>query len=392
MLEPLGRSAFDVTTHQRVVIAGVGETEYTKHRGRSRAELAGRAILAACDDADIGVNDVDALVPYFVGPGAEEVAAMLGLAELRFSAIPHIGGAGSVAAIELAGLALLTGAATYVVAFVARGASGVERRGQPGLMPRPNVRAALEEPHGINTPAQWYSMICRRHMHEFGTTREQLGSVALTMRGNAQLNPHAQMHGRALSMEQYLNAPVIADPYVMFDCCLETEGACAIVLTTAERANPARSVTVRGVATSRASTPDDLFNRPDFFDTGLRRAAPRALHMAGVDIDDLDAAMIYDCFTFEVIQQLEEAGFCPRGEGGPFVADGNIALAGRIPVNPHGGLLSEGHLAGMNHVVEATRQLRGTCGARQIPNVESIGVTGWGDFGDGGFAVLARSQ
>jgi acetyl-CoA acetyltransferase len=230
-------------------------------------------------------------------------------------------------------------------------------------------------------------------MHEFGTSREALGTIALTMRSNAQRNSNAQMFGRTLTMPEYLDAPVIADPYRLFDCSLETDGACAVILTSADRARDcfAPPVAVIGAAEGHPDSADDIANRPDFFDTGLTKAAPRALSEAGITHSDVDVALIYDCFTFEVIQQLEEAGFCGRGEGGPFVLDGNISPGGSLPVNPHGGLLSEGHVGGMNHVVEAVRQLRGTAGERQVAGAEVAVVTGWGDMGDGSIAALART-
>jgi acetyl-CoA acetyltransferase len=229
-------------------------------------------------------------------------------------------------------------------------------------------------------------------MHEFGTTREQLGMVALTMREHAQLNPAAQMYGRPLTMEQYLAAPTIADPYLLFDCCLESDGACAIILTTAERAKDMRHpvVEVKAVAEGHADSPDDIVNRRDFFSIGLTRAAPIAFGNARITPEAVDVALVYDCFTFEVIQQLEEAGFCDRGTGGDFVERGNIRLGGTLPVNPHGGMLSAGHLAGIGHIAEAVHQLRGTAGPRQVVDARVAAVTGWGDLGDGALAILER--
>jgi acetyl-CoA acetyltransferase len=375
-----------------VAIVGVGMTKFSRASGCSDQRLAAEAITAACLDAGITPRQLDCVIPHHVAPPPpEDIAGMFGLQDLRFSLVTRLGGASAVGSLEAAGMALRGGLATYVVAYVARnGSTEIRANERTGNMPGMQFRTGLERPHGMSTAAQWYSTIARRHMHEFGTTREQLGSVATTMRRHAQLNPHAQMYGRELTMEAYLNARMIADPYLLFDCCLETDGAAAVVFTTEDRAadGPHPIVTIAAAATGRASSPDDLFSREDYFDCGLTRAAPRAFHLAGLTPEEVDVAFIYDCFTFELIHQLEEGGFCARGEGGPFVEDGGIGLGGRLPVNPHGGLLSEGHTAGMNHVVEAVSQLRGECGDRQVPNARIAAVTGWGDLGDGGMALL----
>lgn len=375
-------------------IAGVGLTEFSRDSGRSDVVLALEAATTACADAGLPTTAVDGIVPFPVGPTTEDLVAGLGLRDVTFTGTPHLGGASTVAGLRLAALAIAGGAATCVLVFVARnGRSGsrVERRVE-ALLPGQRYRRQLEHPQGLTTPAQWYALIARRHMHEFGTTREQLGEVALAMRAHAQLNPHAQMHGRALTMDAYRESRPIAEPYLLLDCCLETDGAGAVVMVGAERAADLRHPPVRlaGIAEGHPASPDDLVGRSDLFEVGLTRAAPRAFAAAGMAPADVDVAMIYDCFTFEVIQQLEEAGFCRRGEGGPFLVDEGIGLDGRLPVNPHGGLLSEGHIAGMNHVVEATVQLRGDGGARQVPGAEVVAVTGWGDLGDGAIAVMTR--
>jgi acetyl-CoA acetyltransferase len=201
------------------------------------------------------------------------------------------------------------------------------------------------------------------------------------------------MHGRELSYEDYLASPMITDPYRLLDCCLETDGGTAVLVGPADGPSDGRPrVRIAAVTQGRPFPADDIVNRPDPLTIGLTHAAPRAWEAAGVGPDDMDFAQIYDCFTFEVLQQLEEAGFCGRGAADSFVADGNIELGGKLPINTAGGLLSEAHVIGLNHVVEAVRQLRHEAGDRQVADARWGAVTGWGDFGDGSIAVLERGE
>jgi acetyl-CoA acetyltransferase len=376
------------------VIVGVGQTDFSKNSGRSVTRLAVEAALLALEDSGLKASDIDGFIPYMIGPPSEDLIAGLGLTDVRYTGVSHLGGASPVAGLRNAALAVETGIAKAVMIYVARNgrsqARVAARLGQQ--VPGTAYRMGLEQPQGFSTPAQWYALFCRRHMIEFGTTREQMGHVALAMRAHAQLNPHAMMYGKPLTMPEYLASRPIADPYLLLDCCLETDGAAAIIVTTADRAADCRQrkVKIMGVAEGHADSADDIVNRRDFFSTGLTKAAPRAFRQAGVTPADVDLALIYDCFTFEVIQQLEEAGFCPRGAGGAFVEEGHIRLGGKLPVNPHGGLMSEGHIAGINHIVEAVHQLRGNADLRQVAGAEIAAVTGWGDLGDGALAVLGR--
>jgi len=376
------------------VISGVGQTDYTKSSGRTDAHLAFEAILAATRDAGIAVEDIDGIIshPFSISP--EEIVSGLALPRLQYNCTIHMGGAGAVASLQHAHDALESGVASNILIIRARnGSSGGRINERPSQQPAQQFRDQLERPYGWNTPAQRYSMICRRYMHEFELTREQLGAVAVSASQHAQLNPAAQNHGRPVTMETYLGGRVIADPYTRFDCCLETDGACAVVVTAADRRSPRRvDARIVAVGEGRPPSPDDLTNRPDLLRIGLEPAAALAWERAGAGPDDMDAAMVYDCFTFEVIHQLEAAGFVAEGEGGRFCAAGHIDLGGRLPVNTHGGLLAEGHLSGLNHVVEAVRQLRGEAGDRQVEGARKIAVTGWGDLGDGALAVLDRME
>jgi len=383
----------------RACIVGIGETAVCRKPGSGLSETALqlKAALAAIEDAGLKPAQIDGIMPFPNLGKAEAFAANLGCDNLRFAATLNLGGAAPVAALRAAAMAVATGVADHVLVPGGwNGFSGARVREtaatDPDSIPGARIARDFYLPFGLTAPPQWYALMARRHMHEFGTTERQLGAVALAMRRHAQLNPAALMHGKPLTMEQYLASPMISAPYRLFDCSLESDGAAAFVVTSVERARDLRRrpVYVMGAAAGQPYPADEICGRPDFHRIGLTSAAPEAFAMAGLTPADADFAQIYDCFTFEVIQQLEEAGFCKRGEGGAFVESGAIELGGRLPVNTSGGLLSHAHLLGLGHVVEAVRQLRGDAGARQVQDAEIGVVTGWGDFGDGSIAVLRR--
>jgi acetyl-CoA acetyltransferase len=378
-------------------IVGIGETPFVRKPGSGVSMLALQlqAAKRALEDAGLTNKRIDGLMP-FPGLGTvEEFAANLGIETLRFAATVNMGGAAPVASLRAAAAAIMAGIVDYVLlpagwnaysGFRAREAVAADVSTLPGQA----IARDYYIPHGLTAPPQWYSLMARRHMHEFGTKAEHLGAIAVAMRKHAQLNPNAVMRGKSMTLDDYLASPMITAPYRLFDCCLETDGAAAVIVTSAERARDLkrRPVYIMGVAAAQPYPADEMTNRKDIFKTGLTIAAPEAFAMAGVAPNDVDFAEIYDCFTFEVLQQIEEAGFCKRGEGGPFVEGGRIELGGELPVNTHGGLLSEAHVLGMSHIVEATRQLRGDAGERQVKDAHLGVVTGWGDFGDGSIGIL----
>jgi len=381
-------------------IVGIGQTEYCRAPGSGMSQLGLHLQASARAIADAGLEPaaIDGIMPFPNLANAEEIAASLGCANLRFAATIHTGGAAPVASLNLAAAAVTHGMADYVL--LPAGWNGYSRTRvrqtvstDVASIPGGAIARDYYLPYGFVAPPQWYSVIARRHMHEFKTRPEHLGAIAVAMRQHAQRNPAAVMYGRPLTLDDYMESPMLADPYRILDCCLETDGGAAVVVTSAERARdlPGTPVTIVGGASGQPYPADEITNRSDIFTTGLSIAAPQAFGRAGMTPDDIDAAMVYDCFTFEVLQQLEEIGFCKRGEGGEFVEGGRIAPGGALPVNTHGGLMSEAHVLGMNHVIEAVRQLRNEAAARQVADVETVAVTGWGDFGDGSIVILQRS-
>ncbi|QDX81210.1 transporter [Denitratisoma sp. DHT3] len=383
----------------KACIVGIGDTPVCRKPGSGLSEMGIqlKAAVAALADAGLKASQIDGIMPFPNLGKAEAFAANLGCTNLRFAATLNMGGAAPTASIRAAAMAVATGVADYVMVPAGwNGFSGARVRetsvNDPDAIPGARIARDYYMPFGLTAPPQWYALMARRHMHEYGTTHEQLGAVALAMRKHAQLNPTALMHGKPLTMADYLASPMIADPYRLLDCCVETDGAAAFIVTSVERARDLKQkpIYIMGAAAGQPYPADEITNRPEFHRTGLTNAAPEAFRMAGITPVDADFAQIYDCFTFEVIQQLEEAGFCKRGEGGAFVENGGIELGGRLPVNTHGGLLSHAHTLGIGHVVEAVRQLRGEAGERQVKGAEIGVVTGWGDFGDGSIAILRR--
>lgn len=375
-------------------IAGIGETEYTRGTDKSGLRLQLEASLAACRDAGIEGAAVDGLVMTSRMGTNEDFVAALGIRDLKFHSHLKIGGASALAGVNLAAHAVASGLAERVLVIAGRNAYssmrlGATDNGPRTVWPGDDIRNNLEYPYGMIAPMQWYSLHANRWFHETNASREGMATVALTTRRHAHLNAKAWFRDRPMSREDYDASPMLVTPFRLLDVCLETDGAAALLVTRADLAGgDHRTVYMAAGAEGHPDSPDDLSNRPDILNMGIAKAAPRALARAGVSLGEFDFAEIYDCFTFIVLRQLEEIGFCARGEGPDFVAGGRIALGGALPINTHGGLLSQAHISGMNHVVEAVRQLRGEGGEAQVKDAHLGLVTGYGDFGDGAIAIL----
>lgn len=385
----------------RAAITGIGRTEFSKDSGRSELTLACEAAHAAIADAGLKPAEIDGIVRCdmdHVSVGA--LGAALALPDLGFSAEVGVGGGAPCGMVGVAVGAILSGQANNVLVF--RSLNGrSEARFGAAIAPRTQVggQGSYDEfftPYGLLTAPQSFALLAQRHAIEYGTTPEQFGAVAVTCRANANRTPHAQMHDKPLNIEQYLASRVISTPLRLFDCCLETDGACAVVVTRADRAadSPHGGVVIRAIAqgapmggSGGMMFPSITWNDPLRLAPG--EVAKRLWARAGMGPNDIDVAQIYDCFTITVLLQLEDYGFCKRGESGAFAGSGAIASNGSLPINTDGGNLSGGYVHGMNHIVEAVRQLRGTADV-QIAKAETCLVTS-GPVGISSGMILRRN-
>jgi acetyl-CoA acetyltransferase len=378
----------------RGAIVGIGETAYTRASPKTALELQFEASLRAIDDAGLSPKDIDGVIPIGItGAPAEEYVTNFGIKDLRFSALVPHGGASGIGAIQCAVAAIAAGVCTTVLVPSGRNVSSGAKAGvRIHQMPQFHLVTEFERPLGAIAPAQLYALMARRHMELYGTTSEQFGEIAVSTRQHAALNDNAIMK-KPITLEDHQSSRMITDPFRLLDCSLESDGGAAFVVTSAGRARDLRQpvVEVMGVAMGHPDSPNSITQRPDMTRLGIHKAAPFAFGMAGLRPADIDVAEIYDCFTYIVLCQLEDMGFCDKGEGGPFVEDGRLRLKGSLPTNTHGGLLSQAHMLGMNHIVELVRQLRHQGGPAQVSHAEVGLATGYGDMGDGGIAIMRRA-
>lgn len=356
------------TLKNEAAIAGIGQTEYSKNSGRSELQLAAECVKAAIEDAGLKPEDIDGMTSFTLDSTDEvELARTVGCGELTFfSTMPHGGGA-AIGLLHQAAMAVATGEATAVVCYRALNGRSGQRysSGVSGdLVTSDLIHWGWYMPYGLMTPTSWVAMFTQRYMHDTGCTSEDLGRVAVTTRNHALQNPDAIFYGKPLSLEEHQASRYIVHPLHLLDCCLETDGGAACVVTSAERARDLKQkpAIIRGVAQAAG---DDQEVMTSFYREKMAaipemdRVAQRVWQTSGLSPKDVDAAVIYDAFTSIVLWQLESFGFCKPGESKDFVKDGNLALGGRLPTNTHGGQLSEAYIHGMNGVNEGVRLIRG---------------------------------
>lgn len=365
-------------------IAGIGQTEFSKDSGRTEMRLAVEAIGKALDDAGLTPADVDGMVTFTLDRNDEiEIARNLGIPELTFfSRVPHGGGA-ACGTMHQAAMAVATGAAKTVVAYRALNERSWYRYGSAVI--RPNVPTAdmvhysWIAPFGLLTPASWVAMFARRYMHEFGATSEDLGRVTLADRAHAATNPDAFFYERPITLEDHQASKWIVEPLRMLDCCQESDGAAAIVVTSLERARDLAKppAVIRAVAQGSGYEQWSMNSYyreviSDLPEMGL--VARQLWQQSGLGPDAIATAVLYDAFTPMVLVQLEEFGFCGRGEAKDFIKNGTIQLGGALPVNTNGGQLGEAYIHGMNGITEAVRQIRGTA-VNQVQGAQHVLAT-----------------
>lgn len=368
----------------QAAVVGIGATEFSKESGRSELKLAVEAVAAAVGDAGLELADVDGLCTYAMDKSPEiEVFRNIGGRDLKFFSRIDYGGGAACAPLLQAAMAVHSGVAEVVVCYRALNERSGYRFGQAFVPPpMPNAESAnwgWTVPFGLATPASWVAMAARRYMHDFGATSEDFGRVSVACRRHAAVNPHAWFYKKPITLAQHQGSRFIVEPLRLLDCCQESDGAVAIVVTRADRARHLRHRPALIRAAAQGAT-DDQMNMTSFYRSDISALSEIALvarqlyAMAGVGAADLQTAVLYDHFSPFVLPQLEAFGFCARGEAKDFIKDGNIEIGGDLPVNTHGGQLGEAYIHGLNGVAEAVRQVRGTS-VNQVADVENVLVT-----------------
>jgi acetyl-CoA acetyltransferase len=370
------------TALSNAAIVGIGRTDYVRRSGRTTLAMAAEASRAALADAGLSPADVDGFTCYSTGDsaGPMQVAHAIGVYDLGWSAGVMGGGNAVASVVAGAAAAIVTNQADVVVVYRVLG-SGTRYGKALGSVQAPGA-GQFAAPHGYVVPPQWLAMWCRRHQAVYGSTAEDLGAIAVQERLHASRNPHA-IARQPITIDDYLAGRWVNEPFRVFDCCYEVDGAVTLVLTSADRAASLRHSPVYPLAVSDANGQGGTTDQwDDMTCMYSREAAPRLWNKVGLGPSDMDLALMYDCFTYTVMATFEDFGFCAKGEVGDYFRAGRATYGGDVVVNPHGGLLSEGYIHGLNHHYEAVLQLRGEAGDRQVTGAETALVTaGAGPFG-----------
>jgi acetyl-CoA acetyltransferase len=352
-------------------IVGIGQTEFSKAAGRSETQLASEAIVAALADAGLTTADVNGLVSYTIDPVEEtELVRALGIPTINFSSRVPYGGGGSQGVLLHAAAAVASGVADVVVAYRAVKARSGARFGRAQVSGRPTSQhsgsTAMQwcTPYGVLTPASWMSLNFVRYMHTYNATSEDFGRAVVQFRDYAAQNPNAHFYKKPITLEDHQSSRWIAEPAIrLFDCCQETDGSVALVITSTDRSGDSEQPVVIAAAAGAAIFEEEIASnhyRPDIgVMDGCAAMGKRLFEGSGLSRADIDVAMIYDAFSPIFFMQLEALGFCGPGEAKDFVADGHLGLEGALPCNTNGGLIGEGYIHGLNLTTEAVRQLRG---------------------------------
>jgi acetyl-CoA acetyltransferase len=371
-------------------IVGIGQTEFSKDSGRSELQLAAEAVVAALADAGMKPSDLDGMVTFVQDNNDElPLARSVGIPELRWTARTPGGGAGASATVQLASAAVEAGMADAVVIYRAFNERSGRRFGQPLPAAPPSMSWTL--PYGLDTPAKMYALWFQRYMHRYGVTNEDLGRYTVVARKHAASNPNAWFYERPITLDDHQSSRWIVEPILRkLDCCQESDGGVALIVTSLDRARDLRQPPVRVAAASQSHLVDGdiMFNyhHADIADfPEARSLAEQLWKVSGIGPADIDVAMIYENFSPVVLLQLEAFGFCGPGEAKDFIAEGHIEVGGRLPVNTHGGLLGEAYIHGVNNILEGVRQIRGSA-ANQVAGAEHVLVAAGRSA-----AVLARA-
>jgi len=369
------------TLRSQAAIVGIGNTTFYKagQSGRSALDLALDAILRACEDAGLTPTEIDGFVTY----GTESthpytLAQTLGINDIQFMD-RYVGGGESLAAtIHHAAMAIYAGVAQTIVSY--RSLSGRLVRANRDITDNGGSRRSFLAPFGAFVPVHYFAMQARRHMIDYGTTSRQFGSYAVVLNDNAQRNPNAIHHGRPITIEDHQASPMISSPYRLYDCTQEADGACAVIVTSAQRGRDLRHDPAYLLGAAEGNGPADQlytqFRHQGRFNTaGMEEVADTLYARAGIGPGDIDVAQVFETFTGQGLMALEDFGFCKRGEGGPFVESGAISWPrGSLPINTAGGGLAEAYIHGFNNLVEGVRQMRGSS-TSQVDGAQTCLIT-----------------